>query len=107
VKDADGPLLDTTMALYGSGMAYGHSHGNASLPIILAGGSKLGLKHGKHVDFNLTKEFQGYDTQKGIYHNPINEKARLSNVLLPMAQKMDVPAEKFADSLGVLSEVLA
>jgi hypothetical protein len=107
VKDADGPLLDTTMALYGSGMAYGHSHGNASLPIILAGGSKLGLKHGRHVDFNLTKEFQGYDTHKGIYHNPINDKARLSNLLLTMAQRMEVPAEKFADSLGVLSEVLA
>jgi hypothetical protein len=107
VKDADGALLDTTMALYGSGMAYGHSHGNASLPIILAGGSKLGLKHGKHVDFNLTKEFQGYETHKGIYHNPINEKARLSNVLLTMAQKMDVPGERFADSLGLLSEVLA
>src|ERR1700722_11144673 len=58
VKDADGPLLDTTMALYGSGMAYGHSHGNASLPIVLAGGSKLGLKHGRHVDFNLIKEFK-------------------------------------------------
>lgn len=39
VKDADGPLIETTMALYGSGMAYGHSHGNASLPIVLAGGT--------------------------------------------------------------------
>ena len=105
VKDADGPLLDTTMALYGSGMAYGHSHGNASLPIILAGGSKLGLKHGKHVDFNRTKEFQGYDKHTGLHHKPVNEKARLSNLLLTMAQKMDVKTEKFADSLGTVSEV--
>ena len=81
VKDADGPLLDTTMALYGSGMAYGHSHGNASLPIILAGGTKLGFKHGKHVDFNLVKDFKGYDKHPGIYHNPVNAKARLSNLL--------------------------
>ena len=107
VKDADGPLLDTTMALYGSGMAYGHSHGNASLPIILAGGSKLGLKHGRHVDFNLIKEFQGYDKQTGIYHQAVNEKAHLSNLLLTMAQRMDVPTEKFADALGTVSEVLA
>jgi len=107
VKGADGPLLDTTMALYGSGTAYGHSHGNASLPIILAGGSKLGLKHGKHVDFNLTKEFQGYDKHVGIHFRPVNEKARLSNVLLTMAQKMDVKTDKFADSLGTVSEILA
>lgn len=107
VKDADGPLIESTMALYGSGMAYGHSHGNASLPIILAGGTKLGLKHGQHVDFNLIKTFKGYDKHPGIFHNPVNSKARLSNVLLTMAQKMDVKAETFADSNGTISEVLA
>src|SRR4029078_5135755 len=36
VKDADGPLLDTTMALFGSGLAYGPSHGNPSLAVRLA-----------------------------------------------------------------------
>jgi hypothetical protein len=107
VKDADGPLIETTMALYGSGMAYGHSHGNASLPIILAGGTKLGLKHGQHVDYNLIKDFKGYDKHPGVYHNPVNSKARLSNVLLTMAQKMDVPTEKFADSNGAASEIQA
>ncbi len=107
VKDADGPLLDTTMALYGSGMAYGHSHGNASLPILLAGGTQLGFKHGRHVDFNLVKEFKGYGKHTGIYHNPVNAKARLSNLLLTMAQKMDVKTETFADSTGTVSEVLA
>jgi len=105
VKDADGPLLDTTMALYGSGMAYGHSHGNASLPLILAGGKKLGLKHGRHIDFNLTPDFKGYDKHPGIYHNPVNNKAIVSNLLLVMAQKMGVETEKFADSLTTLSEV--
>ncbi len=105
--DGDGTLLDSTMALYGSGMAYGHSHGNASLPIILAGGGKLGLKHGTHVDFNATKDFQGYDKHANIHFRPVNEKARLSNLLLTMAQKMEVPAAKFADSLGELSEVRA
>ena len=107
VQDVDGPLLDTTMALYGSGMAYGHSHGNASLPIILAGGTKLGLKHGKHVDFNAVPDFKGYDKHPAIHFKPVNEKARLSNVLLTMAQKMEVNAEKFADSLGAVSEVTA
>ncbi len=46
-KDLNGkPLLGSTMALFGSGMSYGHSHGNANLPLVLAGGSDLGLKHG-------------------------------------------------------------
>jgi hypothetical protein len=105
--DGDGTLLDTTMALYGSGMAYGHSHGNASLPLILAGGSRLGLKHGTHVDFNATKDFQGYDKHSGIHHKPVNEKARLSNLLLTMAQKMDVKTDKFGDSLAAMTEVTA
>lgn len=31
-KDLNGkPLLNSTMALFGSGMCYGHSHGNANL----------------------------------------------------------------------------
>jgi hypothetical protein len=105
--DADGPLLDTTMALYGSGMAYGHSHGNASLPLVLAGGTALGLKHGRHVDYNVTKDFQGYDKHRGIYHNAVNSRAHLSNLLLTMAQKMGIESDAFADSIGTASEVEA
>jgi hypothetical protein len=61
-KDLSGkPLLGSTMALFGSGMSYGHSHGNANLPLVLAGGSDLGLKHGSHLDFNkAAKGFEGY-----------------------------------------------
>lgn len=114
VRDADGPLLDTTLALYGSGMAFGHSHGNANLPLILAGGGALGIKHGRHVDYNALAKPEGFQYQLdtpakhyAICHNPVNAKAHLSNLLLTMAQKMDVPTEKFADSNGVISEVLA
>src|SRR6186997_1247910 len=61
-KDLKGQsLLGSTMALFGSGMSYGHSHGNANLPLVFAGGSDLGLKHGSHLDFNKTAAgFQGY-----------------------------------------------
>jgi hypothetical protein len=52
-KDLNGkPLIGSTMALFGSGMSYGHSHGNANLPLVFAGGTDLGLKHGSHLDFN-------------------------------------------------------
>lgn len=106
VQDADGSLIDTTMVLYGSGMAYGHSHGNASLPLVLAGGTQLGFKHGQHVDYNLTKDFQGYDKHPAIYFSAVNSRAHLSNLLLTMAQKMDVPVDTFADSNGTASELI-
>lgn len=114
VKDADGPLLDSTMALYGSGMAFGHSHGNANLPLILAGGRGLGIKHGQHLDLNAMSKPEGYKydletpgKHYAICHNPVNSKAHLSNLLLTMAQKMDVPTEKFADSNGTISELVS
>ena len=52
-KEGDESLLDRTMILAGSGMSYGNTHSNANLPIVLAGGRGLGLKHGQHVDYNL------------------------------------------------------
>jgi hypothetical protein len=109
-KDFAGkPLLDTTMCLYGSGMAYGHSHGNANVPTVLAGGSALGLKHGRHIDFNQG-HFDGYNLADAKVHyqlcsRPVNPDARLSNLLLTMAQKMGVETEKFSDSLKTIGEL--
>ena len=108
VKDGEGALLDSTMALYGSGLSYGNSHGTTSLPLVVAGGAGLGMKHGSHVDYNRqVKGFGGYGQGIGVYHSPVNSKAHFSNLLLTMAQKMGVETEAFADSNGVISEVLA
>tara|TARA_R110002072_G_scaffold302710_2_gene487568 strand:- start:59982 stop:61325 length:1344 start_codon:yes stop_codon:yes gene_type:complete len=102
-NDLDGrPLLDTTMALFGSGMAYGHSHGNANLPLVLAGGTGLGLKHGHHLDFNQG-HFDGYQLDNPGHHyrlcgRPANSDAHMSNLLLSMAQRMGVETETFGDS---------
>ncbi len=103
-------LLDTTQVLWGSGMAYGHSHGNANLPTILAGGRALGYQHGQHVDFNLPKIGQ-YNVADANAHyricsRPIDDNARLSNLLLTMCQRVDVEADRFQDSLGTISKVL-
>jgi hypothetical protein len=110
IQDGDESLLDRTMVLFGSGMSYGHSHGNANLPIILAGGKGLGLKHGQHIDYNLPS-IGSYDLTTpgkhyGLCHTPANGKARLSNLLLTMMQKMEVNTENFVDSLGPISEVV-
>ncbi len=108
--DGGTPLLDRTMVLFGSGMSYGHVHANANLPLVFAGGSGLGLKHGTHLDYNLPK-IKKYDaTPAGIYGlcgRPVDDKALLSNLLLTMLQKMGVNAERFVDSLGPVSELQA
>ncbi|MEZ5299813.1 MAG: DUF1552 domain-containing protein [Verrucomicrobiales bacterium] len=102
-KDLDGrPLLDTTMALFGSGMAYGHSHGNANLPLVLAGGAGCGLKHGTHLDLNQG-HFGGYQLDNPGEHyrlcsRPANAGAHMSNLLLLMARAMGVETDRFGDS---------
>jgi hypothetical protein len=109
VKDGEDSLLDRTMVLFGSGMSYGHSHANSNLPILLAGGRGLGLKHGQHIDYNFPKGNNyklDYDEWRSLCGKPKNEKAHLSNVMLTMLQKMQVNAEKFVDSLGPVSEIV-
>ena len=112
-KDLGGkPLLGSTMALFGSGMCYGHSHGNANLPLVLAGGSDLRLKHGSHIDFNKEASgFQGYATGADgalspahyqLCSRPANSEAHMSNLLLLMAQRMGVETDHFGDSNKVI-----
>ena len=107
------PLLGSTMALFGSGMSYGHGHGVANIPLVLAGGSDLGLKHGQHLDFNKTAPgFQGYalgaDGALTTAHyqtcsRPVNSDAHMSNLLLLMAQRMGVETDRFGDSNKVIA----
>lgn len=109
-KEGDTPLLDTTQVLWGSGMAYGHSHGNANLPTILAGGKALGYKHGTHLDFNLPKIGQ-YNVADATAHyqicsRPVDTDARVSNLLLTMLQRVDVKVDTFQDSVGAITQIL-
>ncbi|HTU25568.1 MAG TPA: DUF1552 domain-containing protein [Pirellulales bacterium] len=108
--DGGDPLLDRTMVLFGSGMSYGHSHSNSNLPILLAGGRGLGLKHGQHIDYNHPNGEPyklDYDEWLGLCGRPKDDKARLSNLMLTMLHKMEVNSERFVDSLGPISEILA
>ncbi|MCW1925024.1 DUF1552 domain-containing protein [Luteolibacter arcticus] len=81
------PMLDHTMIVYGSGMNSGErgDHSPKNLPLIVAGGSAWGLKHGQHL---------AHDPEK---HPP------LSNVLLTVTQKMGVETDKFQDATGTLT----
>ena len=88
--EADSNMLDRTIVLYGSGMnsGKGGEHSPKNLPTLVAGGRRLGLKHGQHLAFDPDK------------HPP------LSNLLLTVAQKMGVRSEKFSDATGTISDLI-
>ncbi len=89
-SEADGNMLDRTMILFGSGMNSGEGGGHSpkNLPLILAGGKKLGLKHGQHL---------AHDEKS---HPP------LANVHLTMAQAMGVETDSFSDSKSTLTGLM-
>jgi hypothetical protein len=84
--EADGSMLDRTVVLYGSGMnsGKGGEHSPKNLPLLVAGGSKLGVKLGRHLAF-----------EDGA-HPP------LANLLLSLAQRVGCETEKFSDATGTL-----
>ena len=93
-------------------MSYGHSHGNANLPIVVAGGTTLGFKHGTHLDLNREGGLTRYQLDNPREHyrlcfSPVNPRARMSNLLLTIAQSMGVEADRFADSAGPLRALRA
>ena len=81
-KDINGSLLDNTLILYGS--ACSTTHNARNYPLILAGGSELGVNHGSYTVFEEKDE-------------------RMSNLLLSMLHKLDIEKESFSDSTGKLS----
>lgn len=98
-RDGDGSLLANTMVLYGGGMSWTHNPSN--LPMLLAGGSRLGLKHGSHLRFNPHKDFKGHSDKKA---KP--EQTTICDVLRTMSERLGVPAEGFGDSRRVVHELL-
>jgi hypothetical protein len=78
-KDRDGSVLDNTVVLYGSGASTTHNPRN--LPTLVAGGSKMGLKHGAYWR---------------------KDDARMSNMYLSILRALGVEQESFADSTGTL-----
>ena len=80
--DGEGTLLDHSLALYGSGMSNSNQHDHEPLPIVIAGGAAGKLKGGRHIQ--------------------AAPKTPLSNLLLALLRKLEVPADSFGDSTGVV-----
>ena len=102
----DGSMLDNTLLLYGSASSAFHLSRN--YPIVLAGGSNMGLKHGQYINHAGGSPQGGHWSggpepwQKEI----AREDLPLSNVFVTMLQQLGVETDRFADSTGTLSELV-
>ncbi len=79
-REGNGTLLDHSLYLYGSGIGNPNIHDHSNLPILVAGGSAIGMKGGRHLQ----------------YAKP----TPLANLHLTMLDKVGVHLDSFADSKG-------
>jgi hypothetical protein len=86
IQASDGTLLDHTVLLMGGSQISSHSGG--SFPMLLAGGRKLGFKHGQHVKWKSNTK-------------------PASDLYLTILQQLGCPVKSFKESTGPLSEILA
>lgn len=86
VRAADGTLLDHTVLLFGGAQI--RSHSGKSFPTLLAGGHKLGFRHGQHLKWESNKK-------------------PMSDLYLTILQQLGCPVTAFKESAGPISELLA
>ena len=84
IQEGNGTLLDNTLCFYGC--ATSKTHQAINYPIILSGGRNLGFQHGSHLNYGN--------------HVP------LSNLFVTIANQLDQPTQRFADSTADITEVL-
>lgn len=80
-QDAESSVLDNTIVLFGSGASTTHNPTN--LPTLVAGGGRMGLKHGTHWRRPNTK---------------------MSDFYLSILRSMKIEEAAFADSTGVIRD---
>ncbi|MFH5805220.1 DUF1552 domain-containing protein [Alienimonas sp. DA493] len=85
VGGAGGRLLDSTLVLFGSNLGDASMHDTRNMPMLLAGGSALGVKHAGHLAFDKED------------HPP------LCNLYVTMLQALGVETDRFASGTGTLT----
>ena len=85
--DGNGTLLDHSLLLYGSGIGNPNVHDHTNLPVLVAGGSAMGMKGGRHLR----------------YREPVP----LANLHLTLLDKAGVKIDSFADSNGKITELFS
>lgn len=86
VRAVEGTLLDHTVLLLGGSQI--SSHSGRSFPMLLAGGRRLGFRHGQHVRWR-------------------NDQKSASDLYVTILQQLGCPVETFKESTGSLGEILA
>jgi hypothetical protein len=81
--DGDGSLLDHMILMYGSGISNSNRHAGDNLPLLLLGGGSGTLKGGRHLAYT--------------------NRPPISNLLMTLMDKLDVPVERVGGSTGKLS----
>ncbi|MGL4513277.1 MAG: DUF1552 domain-containing protein [Lacipirellulaceae bacterium] len=87
IPEGDATVLDNSVLLCGSGFRDGNAHDPHDLPLLVAGKGGGRLVTGRHVA--CTRD------------NP------MSNLLLTMLRGANVPVDRFADSTGLIDQLLA
>ncbi len=110
-REGDGTLLDRCMLMYGSGNSRTHLHRN--LPLVLAGGNAFHLRHGQYLTYVVRNRLEaavegsGEASRGGGYKVQEEGSARFANLFVTMARQAGIDIPGFADSDGVLSELVA
>jgi hypothetical protein len=86
VRATEGTLLDHTVLLLGGAQI--SSHSGRSFPTILAGGRRLGFRHGQHLRWQA-------------------ERKPMSDLYLTILQQLGCPVRSFKESAGPIGELLA
>ncbi len=85
IEASEGTLLDHTVLLLGGSQI--SSHSGSSFPLLLAGGNKLGFRHGQHLKWHGSER-------------------SASNLYLRILQQLRCPVASFKESKGPITELL-
>ena len=84
--DEAGSILDNSLVLYGSSLSDSNAHLHDNLPTVLVGGGSGKLRGGRHLR--------------------VSDETPMANMLLSIANGLDVPMKSFGDSSGKLPDIL-
>ncbi|MCM8534210.1 MAG: DUF1552 domain-containing protein, partial [Lentisphaeraceae bacterium] len=85
ISEGSGTMLDNSVMLYGSGCSSTHNFKN--LPLILAGGGNMGIKHGSYTSYS--------------------EDIPMNNMHYSIIKAMGINQRSLGDSTGTLDEIFS